>query len=333
MVLRERIWRSPEHSYIRRLPECLGVSNHGYTAALQRAMTDFGLDHSFACAAAKIKEHYGFEVPPSSLRKQVLKNAERLAKSSACECPNALPANGAERIIAEADGSMVPIVSFAGKSPDRRKNRRIDYREARLAACKADGSTRSFYAATMGSPETLGEAWNGLAKQAGRGLNSFVHVVCDGAAWLEKQAQAQLQPDRHLLDFYHVCEYLGAAKENCAQNARWLGTQKNRLKKNRHHQVIDELEKHLEPETDDDAEAPVRRAHRYLRNHAHQLDYQGSRQDGLPIGSGMIESGNKHLIQSRMKIAGAAWTKSTAEAMIAARAQRANGNWDAHWQN
>ena len=314
------------------------MGNRGCTQTLQRVVTDLGLDHSFSKAAAKLKEHYGFELPVSSLRKVALNQAKGLAQRASAEAsnrPNCLPAEGVKQLIAEADGSMVPIVSFEGKGKDkdRRKRRKVNYREARLAVCQAQGASQSFYAATLGSPEELGSAWRALAKQAGRGLNSFVHVVCDGAVWIEKQACEQLQPDRQVVDFFHVCEYLEAARETCARNPRGMGTQKNRLRKNRSQLVIEELSNHLEAEHLPDEHAPVRCAYRYLSNRTSQLDYKGSREDGLPTGSGLIESGHKHLIQARMKIAGASWLEPNAEAFIKARIHRANGKWEEFWKN
>ena len=76
----ERIWRGSKGSYQRLLPSVLGVTHRGYTHSLQRAMSDFGLDESFCKAAAKIKEHYGFELPVSSLRNHCIGNATRIAR-------------------------------------------------------------------------------------------------------------------------------------------------------------------------------------------------------------------------------------------------------------
>lgn len=331
--MEERLWRSDSRNYIRPLPQRLGVSHRGYTEQLQRVLSDFGLDHSFASAASKLKEHYGFEIPVSSLRALTLANAKRIAQESSVDSANSLPQAGVDQLVAEADGSMVRVVRFDGRQKDRRKNRKCDYREARLAACKPSGEKQVRYCALMGSTEQLGAEWNQLAKQSGRGLNSFVHVVCDGAVWIRKQVAEQLHADRQLLDFYHVCEYLQAAKEGCAGNKRWLGTQKNQLLKNRSARVLEELHKHLEPATTAEEDAPVRRAYRYLSNRTEELDYQGARAESLPIGSGLIESGHKHVIQSRMKIAGAAWDERNAEHLIRTRAKRASGEWDCFWKN
>ena len=78
----------------------------GYTRELQRAMTDFGLDHSFASAAGKLLEHYGIELPVSSIRKYVEDNAHRIAEESSHNenSPNALPAKGVDQIVTETDG-------------------------------------------------------------------------------------------------------------------------------------------------------------------------------------------------------------------------------------
>lgn len=44
------------------------VRCRGYSLGLQRVLTDFGADHSFAEAAAKVKEHYLIDVPESAAR-------------------------------------------------------------------------------------------------------------------------------------------------------------------------------------------------------------------------------------------------------------------------
>jgi hypothetical protein len=80
------------------------------------------------------------------------------------------------------------------------------------------------------------------------------------------------------------------------------------------------------------AEAPVRTAHRYLTERRGQLDYAGARARGLPIGSGEIESGHRHVVQQRLKLAGAWWKEPNAEAMLGLRVGRANGLWESYWQ-
>ena len=52
----------------------------------------------------------------------------------------------------------------------------------------------------------------------------------------------------------------------------------------------------------------------------------------LPIGSGEIESGNRSVVQKRLKIPGAWWKMDTAENMLALRCARINGDWKKYWK-
>ena len=89
----------------------------------------------------------------------------------------------------------------------------------------------------------------------------------------------------------------------------------------------------LEPVTVSDADAPVRACHRYLSNRLGHLDYQGALAKGLPIGSGEIESGHRYVVQQCLKRPGAWWILDNAEAMLALRITRANGQWSAYQQD
>ena len=50
----------------------------------------------------------------------------------------------------------------------------------------------------------------------------------------------------------------------------------------------------------------------YFRNNAERMAYPEFRLDGLPIGSGAIESAADHLVQRRMKRAGMRWSEAGA---------------------
>ena len=69
---------------------------------------------------------------------------------------------------------------------------------------------------------------------------------------------------------------------------------------------------------------PVRRCWRYLSSRQQQLDYCGAIAQGLPIGSGEIESAHRHVIQARLKRPGSWWNAANAQSMLALRVNRAN---------
>ena len=329
----ERVWRTAQENYLRLLPKAIGVSPRGRSLRLERALTDFGCEHSFAHAASRVKEHYGFEIGVSAVREATLEHAqraERKLEKQYQEPFRILPAVGAEQVIAEADGTMICTVA-----PGKRKGKRPrEWKEMRLTAAQAQGKAETVYAATFGSVQEVGRRWGHCARQAGWGLNSQIHALGDGAEWIQLQTREVFGiQGTFLCDFFHVSEYLGAAAASCRGHApdRWRRTQQDRLKRGALENVIEALAEHLEPEGTPEADAPVRNGHRYLTNRTGCLDYPRALKLDLPIGSGMIESGHRHVLQARLKKAGTAWLADHANRIANLRVLRANGQWSSLW--
>jgi hypothetical protein len=296
-------------------------------------LTDFGCEHSFAKAAESVQEHYGFEIGVSAVRSVTLKHAQRaqeqLEKGYA-QSFRILPKVGASHVIAEADGTMICTVE-AGK---RKGKRPRDWKELKLVAAQAKDSLTTFYGATFARVEGVGCRLGHCARKAGWGLNSRIHAVGDGAEWIRLQsAEVFGTQGTFLCDFFHVSEYLAAAAEASQGNKadRWRRTQQRRLKRGAIEKVIETLEHSLEPEGTPEEEAPVRSAHRYLTNRTDCLDYPKAIELGLPIGSGMIESGHRHVLQARLKKAGTAWLRVHADQIAHLRVLRANREWASLW--
>ena len=53
--------------------------------------------------------------------------------------------------------------------------------------------------------------------------------------------------------------------------------------------------------------------------------------EGLPLGSGAVEGGHRHVIQARLKLPGAWWKEETLNPMLALRTLRSNAQWEAFW--
>jgi Uncharacterised protein family (UPF0236) len=306
----------------------------GYSLGLQRVLTDFGADHSFAQAAAKVKEHYLIEVPASAARLYTQKHAAQIKQSQPETL--SLPSGGVAQVIAETDGCLIPIVKIAAKGPkDRRKRRLLDWQEARLSLAYRAGSLAKHYQATLQSVEVAGFQLLECVRQAGAGQQSQIHCVGDGAAWIVRQVEERFAGRaNYLIDFYHVSEYLAKAAEAISRAPRaWRRRQQERLKGNRVGKVLAELAPHLEEAEDEAGQAPVRGCWRYLSNRLANLDYKGAIAAGLPIGSGEVESGNRSVIQARLKRSGAWWKAENAEAMLALRTRRASGQWQTYWDD
>lgn len=326
-------WR---HGSRVRRPFCAaaGVQPRGVSRRAQRALTDFGADAPFATAAAKFTEHYGVAVPRERVRRVCLRHAHRLAQAAPAPV-RTLPPGGPAWIVAEADGTMLPVVAtaHAPAGADRRRHRQVRWQETRLLAARALGQVRTHYEATLHDVTEAGARWSAAAGRAGWGTATRIHAVGDGAPWLAAQCRAQFGArGRYLLDLYHVCDYLAAALGPDAPPGT-LAQHRDRLLRGDHTALQAEWAARVEPPAVPDEAAPVRSLHRYLANRPEQLDYPGAVAAGLPVGSGLIESGHRHVLQARLKRAGAWWTEANLHAMAQLRVCRANAAWAAAWQN
>ena len=283
--------------------------------------------------AGSVLEHYGFQIGASAVRDATLAHAQRardqLEKQYA-QSFRVLPKVGPAHVIAEADGTMICTVE-----PGARKDKRPrQWQEMRLVAAQAKDSSTTVYGATFGSVEETGRRWGHVTRAAGWGLNSRIHTVGDGAGWIALQSREVFGGQATFLcDFFHVSEYLAAAAPVCRphQPEQWRHTQQDRLKRGAAALVIAALAEHLEAAVTRDEEAPVRQGHRYLGNRLDFLDYPGALALGLPIGSGLIESGHRHVLQARLKKAGTAWLPEHADQIAHLRVLRANNQWLSIW--
>ena len=96
-----------------------GVSCRGCSLPLQRVMTDFGADDAFRPGAAKLKEHYGIEMPVSTVQRTTEHHAEGIYAQDRARV--IAPGTVAGCLIGEMDGSMVPVVEPASDVQDHRK--------------------------------------------------------------------------------------------------------------------------------------------------------------------------------------------------------------------
>ena len=315
--------------------------------ALQRALTDFGAEKSFGPAGRQLQEHYGVELHRSSIREVVLQQAGRAAGLVEGEDREATASYAAQRsyrlgkpwLMVETDGSMVRTGELepgpaGGTSPSGRPKsiRKTRWREARLSVVEEPGGKERRYAAAWGSPQRTGEQMFALALRCGYGDNTWVHGVGDGAPWIAQQMAAVFPRQRFLLERYHLLEHLhdgaSALTPGNPETARaWVEEQAGLIDQGNVAVVVAECLVLAGA----NAEHPLHRLAGYLENRQEQLDYAAACQEGLPIGSGMVEGGPRTVIQARLKLPGAWWKEETVDPMLALRTLRANGQWEAFW--
>lgn len=286
----------------------------------------------------KLVEHYGVVLSESTIARITERHARAIFE--AAPEPQDWPTQPgiSTAIIVETDGGMVPIVETDATQADKRKGKKLLWREAKICLAHPQGSkTPAFGGTLQGDVDMAGQCLFDCAVQSGFGTNTPIHGVGDGAPWIADQIEKKFGAQgSYLIDFFHACDYLSAAAKAIDSDEQaqktWMEEQKNRLKTRQANAVLQELQTHLEPPAVQDSEAPVRQCHRYFNNRLDQLDYQDAINRDLPIGSGEIESAHRYIVQQRMKRPGAWWRAHNAEHMLALRINRANRQWDSYWQ-
>jgi hypothetical protein len=290
----------------------------------------------FAQAAQRLRAHDGVALSASTIRRITERHAGVPVAEGEAE-PARPTQPGVATVIADIDGGMVPPVQSDPERAERRRGKRVNWKDATLSLAHAHGSTERTYGATLnGGVEVAGRQLLGCAIAAGPGTDTRVQALGDGATWIADQVAKRFgTPGRYTVDFLHVCGYLADAAGVCAPEAPkpWCEQQKARLQANDSAAGPATLRCAPEPPSVADAAAPVRACSRDPSNRPEQLEANGALANGLPIGSGEIESAHRYVAQQRLKRPGAWWTSDNAEAMLALRIHRANGQWDAYWMD
>jgi len=279
-------------------------------------------------------EHYGLDVSGSTVRRITEGHGAQLLNHPELLQGKPGKSGSTEQLIAETDGTMVPMVTTDPSCEgDQRKTRTVGWNEVRLGLVYKPGDVTPIFAATTGDVDQAGDQLLSCASAIGLNDQTKIHGVGDGASWIPNQMERVFgAQSSYLIDFYHLCDYLAAASKSCAEDhIDWLKTQKERMKAGEKGAVLAALEFHLEPASVEDKDAPVRACLRYMRNRPDQFNYSEAIRKELPIGSGKIESGHRYVIQERMKISGAWWKVENADCMLALRTMRANGLWGNYW--
>lgn len=328
LILEQRLRVGRRGAQVRPFCEVAQITQRAYSLPLQRALTDFGAEESFRCATQKMREHYGTDLGASAARTQTLIHAKAIG---GVEHPP--PRQSVQTLVSQLDGSMIPMVrTGTGEAADKRKEKELYWREVRLCCARPKDAVDCLYGATLGSINLAGLLWHETARAAGLGPATHVHGLGDGATCIMNCFAEQFGTQgKYTVDFWHVSEYLGEAAKVVApqSNKDWLHEQQGKLLQNEVEVVLRCLEKKLEPAEQE--ESPIRSAYGYVKARKDHLDYAGARAAGLPIGSGEIEGGHRHVIQERLKISGAWWLEQTAEWMLQLRTRRANKDWEKYW--
>jgi hypothetical protein len=161
-----------------------------------------------------------------------------------------------------------------------------------------------------------------------------VIAVTDGAEWLQELIDAHCPDAVRILDFPHAAGYLCQAAHaafgpGTKETTAWISTWLRELKEGEPRVVIAAIRALPMP---DEAACEVRdTAVQYLTKRVEAIAYDRFQQVGYPIGSGMVESANKLVVQARLKGSGMHWSRTNVSPMLALRGSTCSGTWDTVW--
>jgi hypothetical protein len=242
-----------------------------------------------------------------------------------------------------ADGVMVPLRPVGGAPTGKIRWREIKVGVlARLGQHRTrlgHGGTRLQHrrlVAVLGDIEALSPRLWGEAMRQGIVYAPHVVWLSAGGRGLWRLFEERFAGHaRGLLDFYHATQHLwqGAAAwldGRTTQARRWFGWARHRLRHGMPDGVLADLADALDveglPET---ARETVRTVYAYLQRHREHINYAMYQDLGLPLGSGMVESACKWLIQQRFKGVGMRWSEEGFNHLLHLRLAWVNGRFEA----
>lgn len=160
-----------------------------------------------------------------------------------------------------------------------------------------------------------------------------VGAVQDGADWEQGFIDYHCPKAVRILDFAHAGEHISQVGqflygEKTDQAQQWLGERLHQLKEEGPTSILTELNA-LAQQYPGASEISSHLA--YLEKRQAQLQYPQFRAQGWPIGSGIVESGNKLVVEARLKGAGMHWARAHVNPMLALRNILCSDRWKQEW--
>ena len=189
------------------------------------------------------------------------------------------------------------------------------------------------YTALLGGPERFGQAlWaEAYRRQLPRAQDSI--VLGDGAPWIWNLALEHFGWSRQAVDWYHAKEHLYnvahlAFGEGNVEANRWAKGMETPLYQGSIQTVVAGIKQLARKQRK--AAQELHKEAEYFHRNRRRMQYMELREDGFPIGSGMVESGGKQF-RARLAGPGMRWSRVGAERLISVRATILSDRFQQIW--
>ena len=250
-----------------------------------------------------------------------------------------VPAQGARLQLMSTDGAMVPLVHG-------------EWAEVKTVALgtiqppvleHGEGvvhTTDLSYFSRLAEAETFSRLATVETHRRGTESAEVVCAVQDGAEWIQGFVDLHRHDAVRILDFSHAAGYVAQVGETVLgaetpEFKTWLATTLHELKHDSPLKVLQTLQEMQHQLEGGAASAEtlerVRTAINYLDKRSAQMDYARFQAAGYPIGSGSVESGNKVVVEARLKGAGMHWARTHVNPLVALRDVLCSQRWEQDW--
>lgn len=355
---KRRVGRCPKKCVIGQIApfdEELGLaSNQKSDIGLQQAACLIAIFVPFETASMLLNQLTGMTVSSQAIWEWVQSVGQRMMESleaeledlAAGKLPNTETMSAeiaAQTLLTGADGVMVPFrpqsKTAAGKTKWREVKVAIFVRLGTVCTRAGKQIPRLHHhrvTAVLGNIDDLSERmWLEGLKQ---GVKEAPRVVwlSDGARGLWRLFDERFQCHAiGVLDFYHAAQniWLGVkswldGRTNRCQD--WFTNARHRLRHGQANDVLDDIEAASKLSgLPDSAKKSLTKLYNYLDKHRDHIQYDKFKEMGVPIGSGLVESTCKWLIQQRFKGVGMRWSEEGFNHLLHLRLAWVNGRFDA----
>jgi len=296
------------------------------TSEMEKRVLDFAINDVYGECAARWNLHYQEPISENLLRRVIARVGAQCEAADQVQLQQELkPGEGvAEVLVVEADGSLLPI---RGPEPWKEAKVGVVYRHDTERNEPIEGRAR-YVAVVNGLGEFAPVLEDALQVEK---INEVPLVVWvgDGAPCNWTLAD-QLAPDAvQILDWHHAVQHaVDCGKILLGEESPWLPLWQKRAETLLSEgpgaaiaelmECIPEVEKRRRDRAD--ALQALDDLVRYYRTNERRMNYRLLREEGLPIGSGAVESAHRHVLQTRMKRAGQRWSLRNARRMARLRA-------------
>jgi hypothetical protein len=315
------------------LDEQLGLLPPGYSPFMIEAMVRLGLRLPYGQVADELSRLFGVSVSADTVNRLVntaadvqLTIEQRELERLEQEAPPEREGPGLQQV--SADGTMVPI-----RGGTWMETRTIAIGTVQERAGEPHVGELTYFSRCCSAEVFIRQATLPTHERGTRGAGRVVAIM-DGAPWLQELIAEQCPDAVRILDFLHAVHYLtlvaSAAWGTGSQEATtWLDEWVPQLKTGEPEAVLAAIRALPTPSTE--AVTAKRTALRYLGQRLDLIQYATFTAQGLPIGSGIVESAGTLVVAARLKGSGMQWAARNVSPLLALRSRLCSGQWTQTW--